>query len=148
MNEKKITFIILGVLVVGLIISGLSSATYALFSVDNYGTNKENYSTGLLAIEAKSKSDTISLSNALPMTDEDGLETNPYVFTIKNIGNLDYEFDVRLLSTGSEETSFPPNLIKVQINDGEVMTLQELSINFLESYSTINSSSNVIILVR
>jgi len=127
MKEKKITFIVLGILLVGLIVSGLSTATYALYSVNSYGTNPEEYSTGLLAVEAKSKSDIISLSNALPMTDEEGLETNPYVFTIKNLGNLDYQFDVKLLSTGTEDETFPSNLIKLQINDGEVTTLSSLT---------------------
>ena len=50
MNEKKITILVLGSLIIGLILSGLSSVSYALFSVTSYGANKEAYSTGLLAI--------------------------------------------------------------------------------------------------
>lgn len=127
----------LSILLVGLVISGLFANTYALFSQDSYGTNPEDYSTGLLAIEASSKTNTLTLSNALPMTDEDGLETNPYIFTIKNTGNLDYSFDVRLLSVGSVESSFPSNLIKLQINGGEVTTLDALDNSKLNSEKII-----------
>ena len=106
--EKKVTRWVLSILVMAMIIAGLVSTTYALFSVDLYAPNQEVYSTGMLAITAKSKTDTISLTNALPMTDEKGVTTNPYVFTIKNIGNLDYLFDVKLLSTGDSTISFSP----------------------------------------
>lgn len=123
MNKRKVTKIVLSILFIGLIISGLVTITYSLFSVDVYGTNTNDYSTGLLSIEVSSKSDKISLTNTLPMTDEEGLQTTPYVFTIKNTGNLDYQFDVELLSTSSN--SFSSQYIKLQIDDGDVTTLAE-----------------------
>ena len=94
MEKKKVTRIVLTVLFALLIVSALLSTTYALFSVDAYGAKPNDFSTGMLAIEAISKSDTISLTNALPMTDEEGKQTTPYVFSVKNTGNLDYKFDI------------------------------------------------------
>ena len=126
MEKKKVTRIVLSVLFALLIISALLSTTYALFSVDAYGAKPNDFSTGMLAIEAVSKSDTISLTNALPMTDEEGKQTTPYVFSVKNTGNLDYQFDIELLSTGEASNTFPASIIRLQIDDGEVTTLAEI----------------------
>lgn len=46
------------------------------------------------------------------MTDEEGIETTPYVFSIKNTGNVDYKFDVKLLSTSSNTINSPIYKIK------------------------------------
>ena len=127
MKNSKMTVIVMSVLSIGLVSSALFTTTYALFSTDSYGANPNDYSTGLLLVEAESKSDVISLTSALPITDEEGLQSTPYVFTIKNVGNLDYQFDVKLLSTGSEATTFPSNFIKLQIDDGNVTTLSALT---------------------
>jgi len=137
MKNKKITVIVLSVLSIGLMLSALFTGTYALFSIDAYGVNPNDYSTGLLSITADSKSDTISLTNAIPITDEEGTQSTPYVFTIKNLGNLDYQFDVKLLSTASDSTTFPSSLIKLQIDDGEVTTLAALDDSKLNSSSII-----------
>ena len=145
-KKKKVTTIILVVLCIGLVISLLSATTYALFSVDVYGTNPNNYSTGMLSIEAKSKSEIISLTSALPMTDDDGKSTNPYVFTIKNTGNLDYEFDVKLLSTSSN--TFSSDYIRLQVDDGEVATLSSLTNSIIKSKVNLAAGESVDISLR
>ena len=148
MKHKKtiITSIIL--LAIGLIVSALVNSTYALFSSDSYGANTNAYSTGMLSIEASSKTDNISLDNVLPMTDEDGLKTNPYVFTIKNVGNLDYLFDVKLLSVGDSSTTFLPQYIKLQIDDGYVTTLSSLSNGEIKSDITLLAGESIDISIR
>ena len=50
------------------------------------------------------------------MSDDDGLQTTPYVFTIKNNGNVDYKFNIKLLSTG--ENTFSPEYIKLKMRLG------------------------------
>ena len=77
MRHKKIVTIGIILLAISFIVIALSNSTYALFSNDAYGANTNAYTTGMLSIEASSKSETISLTNALPITDEEGLKTNP-----------------------------------------------------------------------
>lgn len=125
MDKKKISKIILIVLSLGLVASAIVTVTLALFINDEYAANTDTYSTGVLSIEAHSKSDTISLTNALPMTNEEGRASKPYVFTIRNTGNLDYEFDVKLLSTGSN--TFSLNYINFSVNDNNANVLSNVT---------------------
>lgn len=150
MSKKYKKPIICGIVVLAivLIISALSNSTYALFSSDSYGANTNLYSTGMLAIETKSKSENILLTNALPITDEEGLQSNPYVFTIKNVGNLDYLFDVKLLSVGSSNTLFSSNYIKLQIDDGDVTTLSALTNGVIKSNITLLAGETIDISIR
>ena len=142
--------IIIGIVVlaVAFLISALTNSTFALFSKDIYGVNTNVYSTGMLAIESKSKSENISLDNAVPMTDEDGVQTNPYIFTIKNVGNLDYLFDIKLLSTGSSDTTFLPQYIKLQIDDGEVTSLSSLVNGLIKSDITLLAGESIDVSIR
>ena len=141
MDNKKIGKIILTLLFVILIISTITSVTYSLFSSDVYSSNPEVYSTGNLLVEALSKSDKISLTNTLPMTDEEGLSSTPYIFTIKNVGNLDYEFDVQLLSTSSN--TFSPQYIKLQIDNEEIVTLDRLTNSEIKSNLTLLAGESI-----
>jgi len=142
--------IILGVvlLAVFLIIITLSNSTYALFSNDAYGENTNNFSTGMLSIEAHSKSENISLSNVLPISDSEGLAYEPYVFTIKNYGNLDYLFDVKLLSTGDSSTTFSPQYIKMQIDNGDIVTLSSLTNGEIKSDVTLLAGESIDVTIR
>ncbi len=145
-KSKKFYTILLTVIGILLVVSALSMATYALFSSESYGSNPNAYATGILSITAKSKSETLSLTNALPMTDEDGKNSDPYVFTIKNEGNLDYQFDVKLLSTNSN--TFNPEYIKLQIDDGAVQTLSSLSGGIIKKSMTLSAGRSIDISIR
>lgn len=148
MKHKKAIIIGVVLLAISFIFIALSNSTYALFSNDAYGANTNQYTTGMLSIEASSKSENITLDNVLPMSDEEGLKTNPYVFIIKNIGNLDYLFDVKLLSTGDSSTSFSSQYIKLQIDEGEVITLSDLSNGEIKSDITLLAGDSIDISVR
>ena len=121
MKHKKFIIISIILLAIGLILSALFNSTYALFSTEDYGANPNIYSTGVLSIDTDSKSENITLS--LPMTDKEGKESTPYVFTIKNTGTVDYKFNVKLLATGNSSTTFSSQYIKMQVDNGDVTTL-------------------------
>lgn len=144
-NKKKIT-IVLVVLSIFLVGFSVIRSAYGLYYKEEAAPNANNFSTGLLAIEAKSKSDTISLDNAIPMTDADGAETNPYVFTITNTGNLDYTFDVRLLSTSSNAIS--PGYIKLKIDNDSVTSLSSLTNSTIKSNVTLAAKESMDISIR
>ena len=141
-NKKRFGIILSIVLVLTAMISG----TYSLFYRENVASNAESYSTGILNIVAKSKSDNINLTNALPMTDEEGVLTEPYVFTIENTGNLDYNFNIRLLSTN--EDPIDPQYIKLKIDDGEVTTLSSLPNSVIKDNITLKAKEVMDVSIR
>lgn len=146
MKNKKNIKIAAIVLSIVLVVVALSTATYSLFYSESAASNQENYSTGLLSITGTSKSDNISLTDALPMSDADGINSTPYIFTIKNVGNLDYKFDIKLLSTNSNIIS--PQYIKLKIDDGAVTTLSALTNSVIKSNITLKAKESIDITIR
>ena len=146
-NKKKIIISIV-ILAVALIGFSLVNSTYSLFYHEETASNTESYSTGLLSIVASSKGETISLNNTLPISDTDGINTTPYTFTIKNIGNLDYKFNVKLLSTSSSDTTIDPQYIKIKIDDGNVTTLSSLTNSIIKSDITLAAGDSIDISIR
>ena len=146
-NKKKI---IIGVIVLAISLIGISliNSTYSLFYHEDTASNTDAYSTGLLSIIASSKGENISLSNALPMSDSEGEATTPYTFTIKNIGNLDYEFNVKLLSTGDSSTTIDSRYIKVKVDDGSPATLSSLTSSIIKNDVTLAAGESIDISIR
>ena len=147
MINKKVARIILIGLSFGLVVSLLFATTYALFSNDAYGSNPNAFSTGTLSIEVVSKSEVISLDNALPMKDEDGVQTTPYIFTVRNSGSVDYLFDIKLLST-DDDNNFSSSYIKLQVNDGEVKTLSQLTNSIIMSQVLLKAGESMDVSLR
>ena len=146
-NRKKI---IVGVIILLILLIGQSlvNSTYSLFYHEDTAANTDAYSTGLLSIIASSKGENISLGNALPMSDSEGETTTPYTFTIKNIGNLDYKFDVKLLSTAGSDITIDSRYIKVKVDDGSPATLSSLSNGIIKSDITLASGESIDISIR
>ena len=132
MKKKLNSKILIGVFSILLAVIALVTSTYAVFFHEDTASNLSSYETGYLAITAKSKTDTISLNYTVPKQDEEGKKTDPYIFTITNIGNLDYKFDVKLLST-TTENNINSQYIKLQIDDEEPTILSALTLKAGES---------------
>ena len=124
------------------------SSTQALFSHSDTSTRRNNYNTGILSITAISKSDNISLEGALPMSDEQGIASEPYTFTIRNNGNVDYQFDIQLLSTGNNQSIFDPQYIKLKVDNDEVTTLSALTDSKIKTGLTLAAQQTVDISIR
>ena len=146
-NKKKITIVVIAVAVL-LIGFSLLNSTYSLFYHEDVASNSDNYSTGLLSITATGKGDSISLTNTLPMSDTEGAATAAYTFTIKNIGNLDYKFNVKLLSTGDSSTTIDSQYIKIKVDNGSVTTLSSLSNSIIKSNITLSAGQSIDISIR
>ena len=146
-NKKKIIIVII-VLAISLIGFSLLNSTYSLFYHEDIASNSDNYSTGLLSITATGKGDSISLTNTLPMSDTEGAATTAYTFTIKNIGNLDYKFNVKLLSTGDSSTTIDSQYIKVKIDNDPVTTLSSLSNSIIKNNITLSAGQSIDISIR
>lgn len=146
MKNKKTTRLVLIIASIVLTLIAVISTTQAYFSDDVYANNPTEYQTGILSIEAVSKSNNISLENTLPMSDTDGLTTTPYVFTIKNNGNVDYKFDVKLLATN--DNTFDSQYIKLQIDNEGVSTLSSLTNSIIKKDVILYSGQTIDISVR
>lgn len=147
-NKKKMTIIItiISILLVG---SAIATSTYALFYTETAAANPNEFSTGLLSIEAVSKSENITLQNALPMEDSEGIETDAYIFTIRNLGNLDYTFDVKLLSMDSSlNMDLDPTYIKLKIDDEPVTTLSSLTDSKIKSNLSLGAKESMDISIK
>lgn len=147
-KRKKVLLgiIISIVLAVTAIVIFLLSSTSALFTHKDTNTRKNNYNTGILSITAISKSDTISLDNTLPISDEQGVAQEPYIFTIKNNGNVDYQFDIQLLSTTAN--TFDPQYIKIKVDDDEVTTLSALTDSKIKTNLVLAAQQSIDVSLR
>lgn len=142
-NKKKI-IIAIAVIAIFLIGFSLINSTYSLFYYENYAPEVENYSTGTLSITAGSKGNNISLTNVVPKSDEDGVKTTPYTFTITNTGNLDYKFNVKLLAANTSNLS--SEYIKLKVDDGAITTLldsQQKQNNIIKSEVTLRAKESI-----
>ena len=91
---------VLGILIGLALVLGIS---YALFRVTLNGTKKNRIVTGTLSLkiidddeEAPENYTKVELINATPESDAEGLKEVPYTFTIKNDGNVDASYDLKL----------------------------------------------------
>ena len=91
-NLKKVSFF--AIIVMILLIGG----TYAWYTLTLHGTKTVKLHAGKLSIELDEElSEGIHLSNTYPMTDDEGMATEEYHFTIKNDGNIPSNYVVNLV---------------------------------------------------
>ena len=103
----------------------MSGSSYALYVNKDYGTT-EDYTTGLLDLTFDENT-TLTLASAFPISDEEGLASDPYILKVTNTGNLTYKFNIELLDTTSSNL-IDNKYIKIKVDDGEVHTLDTSNI--------------------
>ena len=141
--KKKEILLIISIFLVVLI---LFSSSYALlFKSDQ--TDKQSYATGVLSITSEATNNSVTLNNALPMSDTDGASSTPYTFKITNTGNLSYKFNVMLLST-TTENQINAEYIKVKVNDNAPVKLNSLTNGVILSDITLKPEAFVEISLR
>ena len=141
--KKKEILLIISIFLVVLI---LFSSSYALlFKSDQ--TDKQSYATGVLSITSEATNNSVTLNNALPMSDTDGASSTPYTFKITNTGNLSYKFNVMLLST-TTENQIGAEYIKVKVNDNAPVKLNSLTNGVILSNITLKPEAYVEISLR
>ena len=139
--KKQTLVMIFSVLVVFLAMSGTS---YAIFSSINQSEDYNGVKVGNLQITYNDESGAVSLANAFPMSDEDGLKSQAYSFSIQNTGSLATSYSVKLLDDqavidGEEKSDsemvnklLNKNDIKVSVNGEAPVILENLSVNDYE----------------
>jgi len=121
-KDKKIIALILSIVIVVIV---LINSTYSLLTKTNE-TEEQSYTTGILDITSDKVGETITLNNAIPMDDSKGLTIEPYTFKIENTGNLTYTFDVKLLSTVTDNL-IDTQYINLSIDGENVISLNSLT---------------------
>ena len=142
MNKKLI--VLISSIIVSIII--LISSTYALLFKTNV-TEEQSYKTGVLEITSTSVNNSVTLTNSLPTTDEDGGVSTPYTFKITNTGNLSYKFDVMLLST-TTDNQIDAQYIKVKVDNETTVTLNNLTDGKIKTNVTLKPGKDITISLR
>ena len=141
LTKKYIIYMSLAILILlGLVIG----VTYAVFSsTSSQTTSNQMTALSCLDISFTSNNDSITLTNVYPMTDEEGLNTTPYNFTIKNncSNYVEYYLVASVISTASQLNS---SYVKVQL-DGN-LNLSPTVLTTLNTYATPESLSSYSIL--
>ena len=89
MKNKKIIILIILILISILTLIGSS---YALLS-KTFTSKKLSVEVGTLKVDF-TEGNAITMDNAMPMTDENGMNTTPYTFTITNSGTMDSYYTI------------------------------------------------------
>lgn len=142
--KRQRLVMVISVLAVFLVMFGTS---YAVFSSVNKSGDYNGITVGDLHITYKDESGAISLTDSFPKSDSEGLSSRPYSFSIQNTGSLATTYSVQLLDDEaviSEEEENDPDIydklldyndIKVSVNGGSPVILNDLSINNCEILS-------------
>lgn len=105
------------------VVVSLSGTTYSLF-VNIETTNTFNHNTGTLDLQI-TEDTKITINNAFPTIDSEGMNSKSYKLSIKNTGTLIHLFDLKMLSATMENT-IDTKYIKVMVNNNVPKTLYAL----------------------
>lgn len=110
-KNKKIIVMIVVTLVI------LMAGTYAILRISVDGNKKNVITAGDLSLELKESDNKISVSNAYPMTDEEGEATTTYSFTLENDGDIPsiYTISLKDLDIDDSKTRMNDEYVKCKI---------------------------------
>ena len=94
-DPKKFVVVATGLL---LAFSTLVGSSYAYLTYVSKTANSTTINAGTLAMVFKNESNSITLNNALPQKDSDGLaNSSEYEFTIENTGSIPAQFKIEFI---------------------------------------------------
>ena len=121
-KNKKLIIIILSII---LVIISLLGTSYALIYKEKILESQNSYTTGNLQLSLTPGTN-LNLTNVFPMTDEEGETTTPYTFTVENTGTVIYKYNLKLVTTTTENL-INPDYIKIKIDDNTPVTLSSIN---------------------
>ena len=116
MKNKKTLLIGIGALIAICLAVGIS---YALWRATVSQTDTNRITADCFEITLTNEKDMISLENAFPLYDEEGMELTPYTFTIQNkcASYASYNINLELLDTVTEDNRLDPQYLKVVLDE-------------------------------
>lgn len=134
---KKILWIILA----GVIF--LTGVSYAWLTINLTGTKRVVIRSGNLSLNLDETSkEGINLINSYPMTDQEGMKTTSYDFTLKNDGTVSSNYVVSIDDVTETEKKLDLNILKYDLKktlynkDGSEKTSQTDTMQLLSSIKT------------
>ena len=93
--------------------------SYAMWRRTLSQTDTNRITADCFEITLTNEKDMISLENAFPLYDEEGMELTPYTFTIQNkcASYASYNVNLELLDTVAEESRLDPKYLKVVLDE-------------------------------
>ena len=136
MKNKKIIILIILILISILTLIGSS---YALLT-KSFKSEKLSMQVGTLKVDF-TEGNAITMDNAMPMTDENGMNTTPYTFTITNSGDVDAYYTV----SNEEElaNTLDTNYLKMRLtgSDGYDSGIKRLKDLGTSTYRIVDETS-------
>ena len=120
MKKKKVKvtnkdkYIILGIVLVAIVT--FIAISYGFLSVTKEGNARHKVVAGTFNVDLED-GETIDLKKAEPMTDEDGMKTSSYDFSVSNLGTTEASYNIKLETDESVAVKdrLNPNQIKYSI---------------------------------
>ena len=114
MKKKKFAIILL-ILIALLSVLGVS---YAVWRITDTQTEFNQVGSKCFELTMTNESEAINLEKTYPISDEEGLSTTGYTFTVKNTCNTYATYTVDLEDLVTEAKRLSGKYIKVSVNDG------------------------------
>ena len=119
-NKYHVFMLVLTCCVVGLSIIGVS---YAYWRFTYVADKTNNATSGCFNIELTDQKDEINLTNAYPITDEQGLKLKPFSFTLRNTCSIFAHYYVNLEML--EGTTLNSKWVATKVNSDAITTLDQ-----------------------
>lgn len=124
MNKDSTKQVLLSVLGVAILVVAVVGVSFAFFTYSKQGSTENTITTGTLVFKYEEKTGGINLTNAVPISDEDGKaltgSNNVFDFTVtSNIqGNttINYEIAVKETTNQEENTTLDDKYVKVRLS--------------------------------
>ena len=117
-KKKRNPFAIIGFEVILLIIVIGASYAYLTFSVTN--EKGSDVIAGVLALDFKEGNNGITIEEAVPVRDEEGMTVSPYEFSVENTGSIEVRYDLAIEDeSGENGLSYQDLKFSLQKNGGE-----------------------------
>ena len=136
--NKKSMLIVVGVLLVVSLITGISYAYWMMSHTqsNNNVVNSECFATTFTEVEDSA----INIKNSYPMTNEAGMKTKPYEFTVTNTCDTYASFNINMEILSS--TTLSHDLIKAVLDEGT----PKVATNYKGTTATIEGADSYILL--
>ena len=130
-KKKMLLFVILTVVICAAI-----TTSFALWQLTLKQTDKNVITTACFNVKMMNESDSITLDNAYPVTDEDGMKNDSYTFSIKNVCSSEAYYQVNLEELTTELKQLSGKYIKVSLNDSKGKNLY----NYTSAENTLENA--------
>ena len=106
--------------------------SYAYWRLTLQQTGENKIASSCLSIELVEESESIRMENAYPILDEEGMQTTPYTFTIRNTCDtfIDYEVSLGMLET----TTLKSEYVAAVLDYNEIKTLDTYEETTIDGY--------------